>query len=144
MTTSFQVTFDCASPARMSEFWAEALGYVLEPPPEGFDSWDAFLDSIGVPADQRDTMSAVVDPEGARPRLLFQKVPEGKTAKNRVHLDVNAGGPRGTPLEERTPRVDALADRLEAAGGSRLRVAEQHGERWIVMADPEGNELCIQ
>jgi hypothetical protein len=129
-----QVTFDCADPARLAAFWASALGYVIQPPPEGFDSWPAFLTAIGVPESEWDTRSACVDPAGAGPRLFFQKVPEPKTAKNRVHLDVNAG----------RDRVDAEAERLVAEGATRVREVEEMGERWLVMADPEGNEFCLQ
>ncbi|MDT4907593.1 MAG: hypothetical protein QOI69_834 [Pseudonocardiales bacterium] len=142
MSESFQVTFDAANPQRLGEFWAAVLGYVMQPPPEGFDSWDAFLDSVSWPADQRDAMYAIVDPEGTKPRLLFQKVPEGKTAKNRVHLDVNVGA--GLPHDERKPAVRTRADEIVALGATELRTAEENGEYWIVMQDIDGNEFCVQ
>ncbi|MFN8622459.1 MAG: VOC family protein [Chloroflexota bacterium] len=144
MTTSIQLVFDCADPARMAAFWAEALGYQLQPPPAGFDSWDAFLDSIGVPADQRNDASAITDPDGVRPRIFFQKVPEPKTAKNRLHLDINAGA--GThQAEERRARVNAEVERLKALGATDQRGAiEKLGEYWVRMNDPEGNEFCVQ
>ena len=141
MATPVQVTFDAADPAALGRFWAAVLGYVEQPPPPGFDSWDAFLDSVGVPPDQRDTRYAIVDPDGAGPRFFFQKVPEGKTAKNRVHLDVNVGA--GYEGEARTQRVKEEADRIEALGASRQREAVERGEFWIVMQDPEGNEFCV-
>jgi len=144
MAIPIQVTFDCADPDRLARFWAEALDYVMQPPPEGFDSWDAFLESIGVPPDQRDTASAVVDPDGAGPRLFFHKVPEGKTAKNRVHLDVNVGGGRAVPDAERRPRVDAKAGALVEAGATEVRRLEENGEYFITMQDPEGNEFDLQ
>jgi hypothetical protein len=142
MSESFQVTFDAANPQRLGEFWAAVLGYVMQPPPEGFDSWDAFLDSVSWPADQRDAMYAIVDPEGSKPRLLFQKVPEGKTAKNRVHLDVNVGA--GLPHDERKSAVRTRADEIVALGATELRTAEENGEYWIVMQDIDGNEFCVQ
>ena len=144
MTAStVQVTFDCADPAAQAAFWADALGYVVQPPPEGFDSWDAFLDQHGVPPEHRNDRSAAVDPEGRGPRLFFQKVPEGKVAKNRVHLDVRAAP--GLHGQERMAALDAVADRLEARGGRRLQRLEPNGidEGVIVMADPEGNEFCL-
>ena len=144
MAHGVQVTFDCADPDRLAGFWAAALGYVVQPPPEGYDSWPAFLTAIGVPESQWSSRSAVVDPDGKGPRLFFQRVPEPKTAKNRVHLDVNVGGGHGTSADERRRRVDAAAERLVGAGATRLRTAEQRGERWIVMQDPEGNEFCLQ
>ena len=142
MSEEFQVTFDAADPERLGEFWAKVLGYVMQPPPEGFDSWDAFLDSVNWPVDQRDAMYAIVDPEGVKPRLLFQKVPEGKTAKNRVHLDVNVGA--GLQYDERKSAVRARADEIVALGATELRAADENGEYWIVMQDIEGNEFCVQ
>ncbi len=144
MGIGVQITFDSADVDAQARFWAAALDYVLQPPPDGFESWDAFLDSIDVPADQRDIMNAVVDPEGRGPRLLFQKVPEAKAAKNRVHLDVNVGGGREVPDAERRSRVEAKVDELTGLGAVEVRRAEERGEFWIVMADPEGNEFCLQ
>ena len=132
MATPVQVTFDAADPTALGRFWATALGYVEQPPPTGFDSWDAFLDSIGVPPDQRDTRYAIVDPDGAGPRFFFQQVPEGKTAKNRVHLDLTTDGDPG-----------AEVDRLVGLGAKRLAEQDDGGARWTVLADPEGNEFCV-
>ena len=144
MAVGIQVTFDCADPDRLAHFWAEVLDYKLQDPPAGFDSWEAFLTAQGVPEDQWNTMSAVVDPDLKGPRLLFQRVPEGKTVKNRVHLDVNIGGGVGTPRDERRMRVDAAVERLVMYGATKLQAFEQHGEYWVVMQDPEGNEFCLQ
>jgi catechol 2,3-dioxygenase-like lactoylglutathione lyase family enzyme len=144
MAVGIQVTFDCADPDRLARFWAEALGYELQAPPPGYDTWEALLTEMGVPQDQWDTMSAVVDPNGKGPRILFQRVPEGKTVKNRVHLDVNVGGEAGTPPDERRTRVDAAVERLATHGATKLQTFEQHSEYWVVMQDPEGNEFCLQ
>lgn len=143
MVRTFQVTFDAHDPARLAGFWAEALGYVLQPPPPGFASWEEFADSIDMPAEDRDGISAVVDPDGVGPRLLFLRVPEGKTAKNRVHLDVNVAGPT-EDLEERRTALRAEADRLAGLGATPVGEREEHGGVWIVMQDPEGNEFCVQ
>ena len=143
MARSFQVTFDAASPAALSRFWAEALGYVLQPPPPGFESWEDWLRERGVPESDWDSASALVDPEGEGPRLFFQRVPEPKTAKNRVHLDVGVSGGPGLPVEERRPAIRAEAGRLEALGARRIEEIEELGGVWIVMADPEGNEFCV-
>jgi hypothetical protein len=89
LTNTVQITFDANDVDRLAEFWADALGYVLQPPPDGFDSWEAFLDERGIPEEERGQLAAIVDPAGVGPRILFQLVPEGKVAKNRVHLDVN-------------------------------------------------------
>jgi hypothetical protein len=139
MSIGFQVTFDASDPAALARFWAVALDYEEQPPPEGFPSWDAWTESVGIPPERRNDMAALVDPDGVRPRLLFQKVPEGKTAKNRVHLDVNVGAP-----DHDRGRVDAHVERLVQAGGVVVDDVSQLGERWVVMRDPEGNELCVQ
>jgi hypothetical protein len=144
MATPIQVVFDCADPDRMAHFWATALGYKLDDPPEGFDSWDAFLDSIGVSPERRNDASAVSDPGGAGPRIYFQRVPEEKTVKNRVHLDLNAGGGRRVPLPERKRRIAAEVERLRQAGATKLGEHEDADEYHVNMRDVEGNEFDIQ
>jgi hypothetical protein len=144
MATQVQVVFDCADPDRMARFWATALGYALDDPPEGFETWDAFLDSIGVPPERRNDASAISDPEGAGPRIYFQRVPESKVVKNRVHLDLNVGGGRKVPLDERKRRIAAEAERLRGAGATRLGEMESDGEYHVAMQDVEGNEFDLQ
>lgn len=136
-----QVTFDCENPRAVAEFWKAALGYVDPPVPPGFDSWDA-LDAT-LPEDQRGARWACQDPEGAGPRLFFQRVPEHKSVKNRVHLDVRVGtGLRG---DERLAALEAEAARLERHGATRVRLleADGFGESCLVMQDVEGNEFCL-
>src|SRR6266545_8389992 len=96
MAIPIQVTFDCADPERVASFWAEALGYKLQDPPEGYANWPDFLTAIGVREAEWNKASAIVDPEGRGPRIYFQRVPESKVVKNRVHLDVTVGGGPGT------------------------------------------------
>ncbi|UYP17549.1 VOC family protein [Rhodococcus sp. Z13] len=144
MARDVQITFDCADPAALAAFWAEALGYRVQGPPPGFTSWDEALDAMGVPAERRNDASAVVDPEGTGPRLFFQRVPEGKQAKNRVHLDVRAAP--GLDGADRMAALEAEADRLVALGARRVERHEPApplGAGHIVMTDPEGNEFCL-
>jgi hypothetical protein len=143
MAREVQVTFDCGDPAALGAFWAEVLGYVVQPPPPGFDSWDAALEAWGVPDDQRNERSALVDPDGAGPRVFLQRVPEGKSAKNRVHLDVRAAP--GLAGEDRLAALEAECERLVALGGVRVQrfEADRLGQGHIVMQDPEGNEFCL-
>ena len=149
MATRFQVTFDCADPDRLVRFWAEALGYAVPDPPAGFDTWWAYWRSVGVPeeelGDPDGGADRLVDPDGVGPSLWFQQVPEPKTVKNRLHLDLFVGGGRSVPIETRRQRVDAEADRLVAAGATRLRVLGRDGvdHYAVVLADPEGNEFCL-
>jgi hypothetical protein len=145
MATSIQLVFDTADPDRQARFWAEALGYRLQPPPDGFDSWEAFLRNEGIPEERWNEASAITDPDGKGPRIFFQRVPEGKTAKNRLHIDINASGGRGAAVEKRRPRVDAEVQRLKTLGATDQRGAiEKDGEYWVRMNDPEGNEFCVQ
>ena len=144
MATSIQVTFDCADPDRLATFWAAALGYQKQDPPEGYASWPEFLAAQGVPEDQWNSASAVIDPAGVGPRIYFQRVPEPKAVKNRVHLDVNVGGGHTTSPAERQQRVAAAVERLIGLGAAHVGEYEQLGEHWVVMQDPEGNEFCLQ
>lgn len=144
MARDFQITFDCADPAALAMFWAEALDYRLQDPPGDFESWEQALEAMGVPLDRRNDASALVDPDGSRPRLFFQRVPEGKQAKNRVHLDVRAAP--GLEGDARMAALEAEAERLAAHGATRLRrydPAPPLGAGHLVMADPEGNEFCV-
>ncbi|MPV49294.1 VOC family protein [Pseudactinotalea sp. HY160] len=152
MAREFQVTFDAADPAALSTFWAEVLGYRLPAPPgveveEGRDvlaAWEEFLTRAGLPAEEHNSAAALEDPDGAGPRLFFQRVPEPKTAKNRVHLDVRAAP--GLAGAERMAALEVECARLVALGARRLERFEPApplSNGFIVMADPEGNEFCL-
>ncbi len=146
MAHSIQVVIACEDPDGLARFWAAALGYVIQPPPEGFASWDEFAETVGIPEERRNDMSAVVDPEGAGPRLLFER-DDGGEPNQRVHIDVNAvgGGEAGLSDEERRARLSTERARLEGLGASYKREATgMAGEVWIEMFDPEGNWFCVQ
>ena len=127
----FQVTFDCADPERVALFWCEVLGYVV-PPPDGSEG-----------PDQDDSVAACIDPTGVGPRLFFQRVPEGKVVKNRVHLDVRVG--TGLVGDERVAALEAECARLVPLGAvrQRLLLADEENESCLVMQDIEGNEFCL-
>ncbi len=145
MATRIQVVFDCADPAAQAAFWAEALHYRLPDPPDGFVTWNEWAAANGIPEESWNDFAAAEDPDGSGPRLFFQKVPEGKTAKNRMHMDLNIGGGREVAVEERKKRVWAEVERLKALGAGDSRGAmEKQGEFWVRMNDPEGNEFCLQ
>ncbi len=128
-----ELIVDAADPERLARFWALALGYKLQDPPPGFVTWPDFLTSIGVPESDWNSRSALVDPDGIGSRVFFQRVPESKTAKNRVHLDLASSS-----LEQQA----AIVDRLVAAGATRVDIG-QGDVPWAVLADPEGNEFCV-
>lgn len=145
MATKVQVVFDCADPAAQADFWREALHYVSPDPPAPHASWEDFLRAEGVPEENWNDANALEDPDAVGPRLFFQKVPEAKVAKNRMHLDLNIGGGPSIPLEERRLRVDEEVARLKQLGATDERGAmEKPGEYWVRMNDPEGNEFCVQ
>lgn len=152
MTSDFQVTFDALDPLALSTFWRDALGYVHPGPPgveltageDPLAAWDRFLEESGVPEDRRNSASALVDPDGTRPRIFFQQVPEAKSAKNRLHLDVRAAP--GLEGDERMTALEAECARLVALGAERVRRVEPQPPMslgFIVMTDPEGNEFCL-
>ncbi|GAA1304038.1 MAG: VOC family protein [Brachybacterium tyrofermentans] len=144
MTTLWKLTIDCSSPALLARFWSEALGYEPAPVPAGYASWEAWLIAYDVPEDEWDDGAYLQDPTGAAPSISFLRVPEAKTVKNRLHLDVQAGGGRQIPQDQRWPRVAAEVERLTGLGAT---VLQQHdgpdGPDHVVMADPEGNEFCV-
>ena len=136
-----QVTFDCADPERVARFWCEVLGYVVPPPPTGFTDWAEFDRSL--PVERQGSAFACVDPTGTGPRLFFQRVPEGKVVKNRVHLDVRVG--TGLVGQERVDALEAECARLLELGATRVELLRADGfnESCLVMQDVEGNEFCL-
>lgn len=147
MALQWKIVVDCADAPRLAEFWAAALEHVVEDPTRLVDQ---LLEAGRLPAEEvrehrgRRTFrgyAAVRHPDdpfdevsgiGHGRRVLFQEVPEPKTVKNRLHIDVH-GEPGG---------LDALVARLEALGATRVREVEDAGGHWWVMQDPEGNEFC--
>ncbi len=139
MSTPFQIVVDAADPHAANRFWSAAMGYEME---DHHDLVNQLLAGGQITPDETveldgrlafKTAAACRDPEGIGPRLLFQTVPEPKTVKNRVHLDLHVGD----------ERREAEVERLIALGASRLWDGEQGPTRWVTMADPEGNEFCV-
>jgi Glyoxalase-like domain len=128
-----QITFDAHDPIGLATFWAEVLRY----PPPDLDEMRERLRAASVPERQLDNWMVIGDPEGVDPRLFFQKVPEGKTAKNRVHLDVRAS------MHKDRAAIDDEVTRLIKLGGRKLQAVEDFDSYFVVMQDPEGNEFCI-
>ncbi|WP_121748602.1 VOC family protein [Streptomyces sp. E2N166] len=144
----FKIVIDAAAPHAQADFWASALHYEVE---DNSALIEKLLGFGAVPAELtveshgrlawRD-LAAVRHPDdpyqeesgtGLGRRLLFQRVPEAKTGKNRLHLDLHPG----------EGRREAEVARLEALGASILRQVKEPGGEWVLMADPEGNEFCV-
>ncbi|MGI9031775.1 MAG: VOC family protein [Ilumatobacteraceae bacterium] len=134
-----QIAIDADDPHRLNRFWAEAFGYEIEdhqPLIEqvlaaGYTTEDDVIEIDGRKAWRE--AAASKDPEGRGPRLLFPKVPEAKTVKNRVHLDLHVG-------EERRA---AEVERLLGLGATKLWDGQLGPQTWVTLADPEGNEFCV-
>ena len=130
-----QVTFDCAEPEALAAFWAAVLGY----PAPDINGFRAKLRSIGIPEENLGDSCRINDPAGARPRLFFQRVPEPKVTKNRVHLDVGATEASLGSRED----IDREVKRIVGLGGRVLRCVTDEAGYFVVMLDPEGNEFCV-
>jgi Glyoxalase-like domain len=126
MATRWTLGCDAAEPHRLATFWALALGYVAEP---GYDDEDG---------------ASIIDPDGTSPAIGFLRVPETKTAKNRMHIDIRVAGEPPWDMVERERLIRTRVDVLVAAGATSVR-EESYGEHLghVVMLDPEGNEFCV-
>ena len=141
---SLQLVIDCASPHDLAAWWAKTLGWQVEPHDENFIR--SMIAKGFATADETMTYdgslvwasgAAAIPPEGdtgGRPRILFQRVPEAKTIKNRIHLDLRP--PAGVDLA-------AFHDMLRERGATEVGRGNEGPHQWITFADPEGNEFCI-
>jgi hypothetical protein len=126
MPARFQLVVDCKDPGQLPASGQLPGGYVLEPPPEGFATWDDWRRDIGLPGRELGTgADSIIDPRGDGPRIWFHVMPDAKVVKNRLHIDIHAStdGPyassiRHIPLEARKQRVDAEARRLTDLGAT--------------------------
>jgi predicted enzyme related to lactoylglutathione lyase len=127
--TRVQIVMDCADPNSLIGFWASALGYEVEFPTGS----EQERELLAAHPELEGTAAAAHDPDGVRPRLFLQRVPERKTVKNRVHMDLHV------------PDLTAEIERLQGLGAKVLHahLVGNFGEHWTVMADPEGNEFCV-
>jgi hypothetical protein len=134
-----QVTFDCFDPHAQAAFWAQVYGSAVE---DHSVLVDQLVAAGHLPADERIVINgraafrdvaACHDPTGTEPRLYFQRVPEGKTAKNRVHVDIRVAD----ELKE------AEVERLVGLGAEHVDVHKDRGPVTYVLRDPEGNEFCL-
>jgi len=141
----FQLVIDCADPDRLARFWAAALGYELAPVPAGFATWNDFYRKLGLPEeDLVDGADRISDPEGHGPSICFHPVTDAKAVKNRLHLDIRAGGEWTDPIEASRQRVDAETSRLAGLGATITGALSDEGNFYAVgMKDPEGNEFDI-
>jgi hypothetical protein len=140
MARTFQVVVDCSAPHALADWWAEALGWEVEPQDEDFIRT---MVAAGHASTEDTTThrgrlvwkvgAAIRSPDPGPPRVLFQAVPEPKSVKNRLHLDLRVGA------EAR----EAEVVRLTGLGATELWRAAQGPLEWVTMADPEGNEFCL-
>ncbi|MEU2349798.1 VOC family protein [Modestobacter sp. NPDC049651] len=140
MAYTFQVVVDSSAPHPLADWWAETLGWQREPTDEAFIRRmvaEGHAQEIDTTVHRGELVwaegAAINHPDGGAPRVLFQRVPEGKTVKNRLHLDVRVGD------ADRADVVTRLVDR----GATVLHDGAQGPFRWVTMSDPEGNEFCV-
>ncbi|MEV6265579.1 VOC family protein [Kribbella sp. NPDC051936] len=146
MTTNWTLTIDCADPALVARFWCTALGYTESDPPPGWDTWEAWLTDLEVPEEEWGDGASISDPEGVLPSISFLKVPEPRTVKNRLHLDLQVAGGRAEPQHLREQRIRATAETLTKAGATVVREVLMDNSTeldHLWMADPEGNDFCV-
>jgi hypothetical protein len=142
----WQLTIDANDPARLARFWALALGYQPVPPAEPESTWLAhYRDRLGGRVAFHDR---IFDPAGHRPPIWFQEVPEKKSGKNRLHLDLYpTGRDNALPLARRIAIVEArVAELVELGARVERRTREDDPDDpvyFVVMHDPEGNEFCV-
>jgi hypothetical protein len=152
MPVRFQLVIDCKDPQLLARFWAAALDYVAEPPPEGYTTWDDFKREVGFPESELGLgPDSIADPRGDGPRIWFKRVAADKVVKNRLHFDVHASGgtwtgDRSVSYADRKQRVDAEAKRLAELGATitgALGSGDDEDHYAVGMKDPEGNEFDI-
>jgi len=144
MVHGVQVVFDSRDPAGLAGFYAQVLHYKLQDPPEGFKTWEEWLKARGIPLEDWNSASAIIDPAGKGPRIYFQQMDTPKLGKNRVHIDVSASSGTRVSIQVRKEQVNAEVDRLLSLGATKQREVEETEEYCVVMVDPEGNEFCVQ
>ncbi|WP_353951407.1 VOC family protein [Knoellia sp. S7-12] len=138
------ITVDCHDAQVVAAFWCHALGYVEAPPPSGWSDWASFLTDQGVPEEEWGYGATIRPASGDGPSINFLKVPEGKSVKNRVHLDLKVSGGRDVDQTLRETRIFAAEADLVARGARRQREDRVDGRLdHFVMEDPEGNEFCL-
>ncbi len=125
----------------MAAFWSAALDYQVDPAPTGYDDWMDYQVRLGFPENERVHFAAVHNPQGPE-RLCFLAVPESKTVKNRLHLDIQATLPDDS-LTRKIERVDALVTELHVLGATSLRTGRERDQYFVTVADIEGNEFCV-
>ena len=140
MAHDVQIAVDCTRPHELADWWADALGWQVEPQDEAFirrmiaeghASEEHTIRHRGALVWRSAT--AIRSPDPGRPRILFQAVPEPKMVKNRQHLDVHVGPDR---REEEVTRLIGL-------GATELWRQQQGSYQWVTLKDPEGNEFCV-
>ena len=127
MATHWTLGCDAHDPHRLARFWAAALGYVPEP---GHDDPDG---------------ASIIDPDGRGPAISWLRVPEGKTAKNRVHIDIRPAGEPPWDPDQRERLIRAKVEQVLGLGATQVREESYDGATLghVVMLDPEGNEFCV-
>ena len=143
MARNFEVTFDARDSKSLAAFWMEALGYEPMGAPKGYRSWEEWRIANELTEEEMDEGATITAPDGSR-YITFLNVPEPKTAKNRMHLDLDVLPDRKAPEPEQRAILGAEVERLTKLGARKLYDASIGGHYRVTMADPEGNEFCLR
>jgi hypothetical protein len=140
---NFEVTFDAKNSKALAAFWMEALGYEPMGPPKGYETWEAWRIAMEISEEEMDEGASIAAPDGTR-YITFLNVPEPKTAKNRLHMDLDVLPDRKASVLEQKTIMDAEVERLVKLGATKLYDALVGEHYRVTMADPEGNEFCLR
>jgi hypothetical protein len=140
---NFEITFDAKDSKALAAFWMEALGYEPMGPPKGYETWEAWRIAMELSEEEMDEGASIAAPGGTR-YITFLNVPEPKTAKNRLHMDLDVLPDRKASVLEQKTIMDAEVERLEKLGATKLYDALVGEHYRVTMADPEGNEFCMR
>ena len=148
MATFFQLVIDCHDPSTLVAFWQPLLGgYRVPDPPAPHPTWRDWYISLGVPAAEieGDGADRLVPTDGNGVNIWFQVVPETKSVKNRLHLDLRVSRGPEIPRQQRRADIEAAVDDIRRRGGSLVRWSEDDRADRVsaLVADPEGNEFCL-
>lgn len=146
--TVLQLTVDCRQPGRLVEFWQPLLGYEVPPPPAPHDTWRDYYLSLGdapetIDGDGRDRLRPPGGQNGIQ--IWFQTVPEPKTSKNRLHLDLRVSDGRKMSKSERRAAIESAVCDIAERGGQLVAWYDDQGNDHVhaTVQDPEGNEFCV-
>lgn len=134
----WQLVFTTSQPGRTAAFWCQALGYIPQPPPDGFDTWDEYADEHGMALRQGIDIDAAIDPSGAGPRLLF--VRDDATVRGQLSIEILTGTTANGPIRAELERTCA---ELHAAGAHMVSADWNDDDPWVQLRSPDDHPFRV-